>query len=180
LDFIEKAREVKLPIIYIQPTYNTKNNYYLSDVWLEQFTRTVKNGAFVKYPVGEPNSWSADFYGGIKPLPGEIVVHKHRYSAFINTDLNLILRSKGIRTLIMSGVASNGCVMATALDGFMMDYYIVYLEDCSATFDEDLHNAALKQVNLLVGEVVNSGDVVRCWEKAKGATYVSSASAQSR
>ena len=164
LDFIENAREVNLPIIYIQPIYNTKGNYYLSDVWLEQYLRTSK-GAFTKYPVCEPNSWGADFYDGIKPLPGEIVLHKHRYSAFIDTDLDLILRSKGIRTLIMSGVASSGCVQTTAIDGFMMDYYIVFLSDCSATFDEELHIASLRQVDRLAGEVVNARDVVKCWER---------------
>ncbi len=161
--FIEKAREVKLPIIYSQSQYNTQNTWYLSDVWLEQVNRKRPKGGYIKYPVCEPNSWGADFCDGIKPLPGEIVVKKHRYSAFVNTDLDLILRSKGIRTLLMSGVASNGCVEATAMHGFMMDYYIVFLKDCSATWSQELHEAALQRVDTLLGVVADSTDVVRCW-----------------
>ena len=121
---------------------------------------------------GWPEDWVLEMpcrvdRNGIKPLPGEVVVNKHRYSGFVNTDLDLILRSKRIRTLIMSGVTSNTCVESTARDGFMRDYYIVFLADCSATFDDELHNATLKRIDLLFGEVANAADVVGCWEKKK-------------
>jgi len=165
--FIEKAREAKLPIIYIQCEYNTENSWYLSDVWLEHAGRKRTKGGYVTYPICEPNSWAAEFYEGIKPLSGEVVVKKHRYNAFLNTDLDLILRSKGIRTLIMSGVASDVCVQATGWHGFMLDYYIVFLEDCTATYSQELHDAALKKVDALFGEVVNSGSVIESWEKMR-------------
>lgn len=164
--FIEEARAVKLPIIYIQCEYSTENSWYLSDVRLEQATRQYPKKGFIQYPVCEPNSWGADFYGGIKPLPSEVVVKKHRYSPFVNTDLDLILRSKGIRTLIMSGVATDGCVEATAMEGFMMDYYIVFLKDCTATWNQELHDITLRKVDKLFGVTVDSTDVVRCWGKA--------------
>ena len=163
-NFIGQAREVGLLIIYIQTIHISGNVYYASDVWLEQWKRTGK-GAHIKYPVCEKNSWGAEFYPGIKPLPGEIVVQKHRYSAFVDTDLPLILRSKGIRTLIMSGVATNICVEATAKDGFMRDYYIVFLGDCTATVAEELHNNTLGSIANHFGEVVDSSDVLRCWQK---------------
>ncbi len=162
VNFIGKAREVGVTIIYIQNIYNSENNCYLSDVWLEQAKRTRK-GAYTKYPVCERNSWGADFYQGIKPLPGEVIVNKHRFSAFVDTDLDLILRSKGIRTLIMSGVATNICVETTARDGFMKDYYIVFLKDCTSTFSEEMHINTLKTIDHFFGEVVDSGDILRCW-----------------
>ena len=165
LKLIEKAREANVPIIYIQSHYNTEDNRYLSEVWLEQVSRKREKGGYVKYPVCAPNSWGADFYGGIRPLPGEIIVHKHRYSAFMDTDLDLILRSKGIKTLIMTGIATNVCVETTARDGFMKDYYIVFLGDCTATFSEEMHNNTLKNIDLFFGQVVNSVDVVSCWKK---------------
>ena len=117
VDFIDKAREAKATIIFIQSIYNSEENRYLSDVWLEQFVR-IGRGGYIDYPVCERNSWNADFYDGIKPLPGEIIINKHRYSAFIDTDLDLILRSKGIRTLILTGIGTGICVVSTARDGF--------------------------------------------------------------
>ena len=165
VEFIEKARKVNLPIIYIQSEYNTGNTWYLSDVWLERkYSRRAKGG-YIGYPVCEPNSWGAEFYDGIHPLPDELIVKKHRYSAFIDTDLDLILRSKSIRTLIMSGTTTSVCVESTARHGFMKDYYIVFLKDCTGEVSEEIHERTLKVIDNAFGEVVASTDVVKCWEK---------------
>ena len=67
---------------------------YLSDSWLEQAARTRK-GSYTRREVCALGSWEGDFYGDIHPEPGEPIVTKHRYSAFYNTDLDLILRSHG-------------------------------------------------------------------------------------
>jgi len=115
-------------------------------------------------------SWGAEFYEGIKPLPGEIVIDKHHYSAFIETDLDLILRSKGIRTLIMSGVQTDVCVESTARYGFMKDYYLVFLKDCTSTTSEEIHNNTLRSIAMYFGEVVDSRDVIKCWEERKAST----------
>ncbi len=167
INLIDRAREVGLAIIYSQDLYSSENNWYLSDVHLEQAQRKRK-GSYVEYPVCERNAWNGDFYQGIRPLPGEVVIDKHRFSVFADTDLDLILRSKGIRTLIMSGTATNVCVEGTARDGFMKDYYIVFLKDCTATVSEEMHNNTLKNIDLFFGEVVDSTAVIKCWEKSFG------------
>src|SRR3954466_10705534 len=61
----------------------------------------------------EEGTWGAEFYE-ILPQPGEAIVTKHRYSAFIHTDLELILRNKGIESLILTGTRTNICVESTA------------------------------------------------------------------
>ncbi len=162
IDFIEKARGIGLAIIYIQTIYSTENSWYLSDVKLEQEMRREGKHS-IESPRCEQGSWGADFYGGVKPLAGEIVVIKHRFSAFIDTELDLILRSKGIRTLILSGTTTNVCVESTARDGFMKDYYIVLLDDCSSAASEESHNSSINNIKLFFGEVVDSSDVLRCW-----------------
>jgi len=96
-------------------------------------------------------------------LPGECIVTKHRYSGFINTDLDLILRAQGIQTLIMTGTATNVCVESTARDGFMLDYYIVFLGDCTGTGDRNLHEATLQNISGAFGVVCNSTDVSAHW-----------------
>jgi hypothetical protein len=94
---LEASRTAKVPCIWIRCAYNTGPNHYLSEVWLEQAKRR-RNGAYVSYPVCEPGEWNGDFFQ-VKPLPSEVIVTKHRYGAFEGTDLDLVLRSRGIRTV---------------------------------------------------------------------------------
>ncbi|MBI2906271.1 MAG: isochorismatase family protein [Chloroflexi bacterium] len=165
---IDKAREAGVTVVYIQNVYSSQSNWYLSDVWLEQ-ARRARKGPYVEYSVCEKGSWEGDFYDGIKPQPSEFIVNKHRYSAFIDTDLDLILRSRGIRTLIMTGTATNVCVESTARDGFMKDYYVVFLEDCTATGSgEVMHNNTLDTIASFFGQVADSAAVIQCWQGRKG------------
>jgi len=169
--FIEEARAAGLLIIFIRTVHISGHTYYASDVWLEHWNRTGK-AAHLKYPLCEEDSWGADFHEGIKPLPGDFVVRKHRYSAFIDTDLELILRSKGIRTTIIGGVATDVCVEMTAKDGFMKDYYIVVVRDGTAAISEELHNNALRSIASHYGEVVDSGDILSCWGRLQSGKNV--------
>lgn len=163
INFIDKARETSLPIIHVQMIFGSKNKWYISDVGFEQHAR-MSDKRFIQYSMCEQDTWGADFYEGFKPLPGEFVVKKHRYSAFVGTDLDLTLKSKGIRTLIMTGVSTNICVESTARDGFMRDYYIVLAKDCTAASSEEEYNCTLRNISLFFGEVISSSDVLKCWE----------------
>ncbi len=123
-----------------------------------------------------PNSWGADWYDGFEPLLGEewspdsheYVVTKHRYSGFWDTDLDLILRSHGIKSLIMTGEATNVCVETTARDGYMRDYSIVFVSDGTASTNKDAHEATLYNMRTHFGLVVDSHEIVSAW-RAMGA-----------
>jgi ureidoacrylate peracid hydrolase len=158
---LDAARSAAVPCVWIRNVYNTGPNHYLSEVWLEQARRRRK-GAYVDYPVCEPGAWNGDFYQ-VKPQPDEVIVTKHRYGAFEGTDLDLILRSRGIRTVIMSGVATNVCVETTARQAFLRDYYVVFTNDCSATFSQAQHDAALFNIDQFFGQVVSSDEIIACW-----------------
>ena len=161
---LEAARAAKVQCVWIRNVYNTGPNHYLSEVWLEQAKRR-RNGAYVQYPVCEPGEWNGDFYR-VKPRPDEAIVTKHRYGAFESTDLDLVLRSKRIRTVIMTGVATNVCVETTARQAFLRDYYVVFTSDCTATFSQAEHDAALRNIDQFFGQVVASQDVMACWSPA--------------
>jgi ureidoacrylate peracid hydrolase len=160
--FIDEAREAKIPVIYIQNSYNSVQNWYLSDAFLEQAARKRK-GSYTQRPVAVKGTWGWEFYDGIKPLPNEMVVAKHRFSAFVDTDLDLILRSKNIKALVMTGIATNVCVETTARMGFMKDYHIVVVGDCCASYSRHLHETALENIETIFGQVVTAQDVVKCW-----------------
>jgi nicotinamidase-related amidase len=82
----------------------------------------------------------------LKPLEDEPVVVKHCYNAFVDTRLDLLLRSNDIRTVILPGVATHCCVESTARDAAMRDYYVVVPEDGVAVRGKQrqLHGTSLE------------------------------------
>lgn len=65
--------------------------------------------------------------------PGDIFIEKRRYDAFFGTDLDVVLRANNINTVLISGIATNGCCEATACEAFSRDYKVVFLSDGNAT-----------------------------------------------
>jgi nicotinamidase-related amidase len=79
----------------------------------------------------------------IRPNPGEVIVIKRRISAFTGSDLEVVLRSKNIDTLVLTGVSSLGVVESTARQAFDMDYRIVVIEDCCSDRDPKANEIAI-------------------------------------
>jgi nicotinamidase-related amidase len=107
-------------------------------------------------------TWGAEIIDEVAPRPGEIVVTKARSSAFVGTTLDMVLRCHGIKTVVVTGVVTQGCVESTARDAMYHDYYTVVLEDCVATYDRGLHEAALKVLASRM-DVVPSEHVLKLW-----------------
>ena len=162
---ITAARAAKVPLVWIKNVYNTGPNWYLSETWLEQAERR-RNGAYLTIPVCEPNAWNGDFYE-VKPEPDEVIVTKHRYGAFENTDLDLVLRSNRIKSVIITGVATNVCCETTARQAFMKDYYVLFTSDCCATYSQAQHDATLFNIDQFFGQVVTSDEIMACWPAAE-------------
>lgn len=78
------------------------------------------------------------------PLPDEKVVRKTRYSAFLGTDLEHLLRSKDIERLVITGVMTHLCCESTARDAFMRDFEVFFVMDGTASSDDDLHESSLR------------------------------------
>lgn len=76
-------------------------------------------------------SWDYELVDALSPKPGDIRLHKTRYSAFFNSQLDSTLRARGIRNLVFVGIATNVCVESTLRDGFHLEYFGVMLEDAT-------------------------------------------------
>lgn len=85
----------------------------------------------------------------LEPQPADLIVEKRMLSAFFGTDLDFTLRQKGIRTLIVAGVATWACVLKTVLDACEMGYEVMVPADCCASPAPEGHDAALKVMGLL-------------------------------
>ncbi|WP_375455151.1 pyrimidine utilization protein B [uncultured Methylobacterium sp.] len=76
-------------------------------------------------------TWDYALVDALTPEPGDIVLPKPRYSGFFNTPLDSMLRARGIRTLVFTGIATNVCVESTLRDGFFLEYFGVVLADAT-------------------------------------------------
>jgi ureidoacrylate peracid hydrolase len=148
--------------VFVRSVYSTTHNRFLSDVWLEQAARKQGGGYTLTAVCGE-GSWEGDYYADVRPDSDDIVVTKHRYNAFHATDLDLILRAKGIRTVVVTGVSTNVCVETTARDSFVRDYYTVVVRDGTAAYSKEEHEGALKTIDRFFGEVVSIDDLRMLW-----------------
>jgi ureidoacrylate peracid hydrolase len=155
--FLDAAHKSLAMVVFIKAIYDT---IYVSAPCAEKF---VEMGFYGKACLS--GTWGAEYWEGICPtgMPREIEVIKHRYSAFQGTDLDLILRSNEVKTLIMTGVATSGCVDSTARDGFFRDYYIILASDCMADFTLEKHEMAIIKLNSTFGHIVQSSEIIRIW-----------------
>lgn len=159
---IESARRAGTFVVFIRSTYSTSTNYYLSESWLEQAQRT-RRGSYIDRAVCAPGSWNADFYGDVRPLDTEPVVTKHRFSSFYNTDLDTILRSNDIKTVVLTGVATNVCVETAVRDACVRDYHVLMVANGTATYSSEDHAYSLKTIDRYFGEVVTADQVIKSW-----------------
>jgi ureidoacrylate peracid hydrolase len=167
IDLVAGARKVGVPIVFIRSIYTTDDNRYLSDVFLHQEQRKQNAvGRFLSVPVCKEGTWGWEIAAGLEPLPQDTIVTKHRYSAFHNTDLDLRLRSQGIRTAVVAGVGSAVCVESTVRHGYFLDYYQVIVSDCCAGYSLEVHQQAVRRMDYQYGEAATCDRVLAAWTPA--------------
>jgi nicotinamidase-related amidase len=105
------------------------------------------------------------FYGP-QPAPGELVVHKTRYSAFVGTDLDQSLRDMGVDTLVVAGLTTECCVDSTVRDAFDLDYHVFVAADACAAYEADLHEASLKVMELNSAILTDTAAIADAWKGA--------------
>lgn len=135
-----------------------------SGPWLAQRRRST----FSSEKLCITGSEGAAFVDELAPHAGELVVAKHRYSAFTGTDLDLLLRARRIRTVIVTGVSTNVCVETTFRSGFELDYYVCVPPDGCASWDRGLHEAALANVNHRFGITPSIDEILAAWDVSEG------------
>ncbi|MEP6811981.1 MAG: isochorismatase family cysteine hydrolase [Actinomycetota bacterium] len=141
---IEGARAAQLPVVYIQMTV-LPNGASDSPAQLRFNLRLH----LASHADVEPLQYTADGSEGqgiideLAPHEGDLIVKKYRSSGFWGTNLDLLLRSNGIRSVVMTGCTTEGCVESTARDALFNDYYVVIAEDCVASDDREQHEASL-------------------------------------
>ncbi len=155
-EFIENARALDVPVVHIQ-TVTMPGGASDSASWIRAKGVMVREEEFCL-----EGTWGAEICNEVTPLADELVVTKHRSSAFHGTDLDLLLRSRGIETVVVIGEQTPGCVEATFRDAAYHDYYNVLVEDCVAAFDQEQHDASIL-IQRRRHDVCTAKDVFDIW-----------------
>jgi nicotinamidase-related amidase len=141
---LEAARRHGVLVVHVQ---NTSLPSHLSDspaqirFNLLMHERARRGGPPLRYTA--PGTWGHEFVDDLTPTPDELVVAKYRSSAFAGTNLELLLRSNGIRTVVVGGCTTEGCVESTARDALFADNYVVIADDCVGSDDQEQHQASM-------------------------------------
>lgn len=158
VDTINKLRAAshaaKIPVIFTRLCFN--EDYSDAGVQMEEWPQIKELRGLVR------GTWDVDVLDELAPdkAQGEIVIDKTRNSAFLKTDLEDLLRSRGVNQLLCTGVASNICVESTVRDGSQLDFYCKTLSDATATLTMEDHNATMKNL-VWFGGVASAEDVLQ-------------------
>lgn len=148
------ARRAGVPVLFITMEHDASTN---SAAWVHRYA-TPRADACVA------GSWGAELFE-LQPEPGEPVVVKHRYSPFVGSNLEYLLRARERRSLLVTGVATNICVEQVLRDGFMRDYHVVLVEDCAGAYTAQAHSSTVANTQAFLGRVIDSDRLRSYWKE---------------
>jgi ureidoacrylate peracid hydrolase len=172
VEVLNAARAAGLLVVYTRQEHNAD----LSDFGNSGAPHRIKHGRMqvgksIAAPNGAPSrilvrdTWNTAIVPELAPQPGDVVISKHRYSAFFETQLDSVLRTREIDTLIFTGATTSICVESTVRDATFRDYRCLVLRDCTQELiglglPRSNHEATLLAIEVLFGWTADSPDVI--------------------
>jgi nicotinamidase-related amidase len=148
-ELVAAARTAGVPVIFIQEVHKRS---------LVDFGRELDGAEGIHALEGDESTELAE---GLEPEPNEYLIRKRRYSAFFQTELELVLRSYGVDTVLLVGGLTDVCVHYTAVDAHQHDYFVRVIADCVGGSSTEAHDAALRAIEYLQRDaLVQSADVL--------------------
>ena len=160
---VEAARAAGVTVIFFQNGWDKEYreagttgspNWHKSNALKTMRARPELAGTFLA-----KGTWDYAIVDELTPQPGDLVVPKTRYSGFFNTNIDSMLRARGIRNLVFTGIATNVCVESSLRDAFHLEYFAVVLEDATNHAGPDfVQQAALYNIEKFFGWVSTTAD----------------------
>jgi len=155
---INLAREKGIPVFFVKRLYRADG----SDVEMTRYNAWNQGGrGMAPASTGEN---SGEGYGPLKPQPGDYTIIKPRWSAFFHTELDLILRRLGVRTVILAGTTTPNCIRTTCYDANSLEYNVVVLTDCCSSQTEEIQQANLADMARM-GAVLMDSNAFECYSE---------------
>jgi nicotinamidase-related amidase len=102
---------------------------------------------------------------GLKFNEKDHIIHKTRYSAFFKTELDEVLKSMAIDTLIIGGINTHACIRTSAVDAFMRDYRVIIPEECVVSYNPEYHETSMKYFSKRIAMVLGLDSLIERIEK---------------
>lgn len=167
---VATAHQAGIQVIYFKNGWDSQYveagglgspNYHKSNA-----IKTMKKHPELQGTLLAKGGWDYQLIDDLVPTAQDIVIEKPRYSGFFNTSLDSILRARGIRNLIFTGIATNVCVESTLRDGFFLEYFGVLLDDaCYQAGPPEAHAATLFNVKTFFGWVSDVSEFQQCFQR---------------
>lgn len=170
----DAARAAGLPIIYLTIGYpadqSTAGGSDSPNPHKELSLCLVRERPELRGKLLTFGTWDFQIVEELTPKPSDIVIVKSRYSGFYGTELDSVLRGRGIRNLLFTGIASNVCVESTIRDAYFNEYWPVLIEDATmAAGPPEIHRATIYNVKTFFGWVCNAEDTATVLKEAGSA-----------
>jgi nicotinamidase-related amidase len=153
------AREKGIPVVHVVTSYHGVEEIASNPWWKNVAGTDATRANVLNHQL--PGSPGLEVMCDVLDTGYDIIVDtKKRYDAFTASELDHVLRSRGIDTILLTGVNTNSCVLATTVAGNALDYSVVVVEECVDTMDRTLHEAALKIIRQAFGWVGTTEEVI--------------------
>jgi nicotinamidase-related amidase len=153
------AREKGIPVVHVVTSYHGVEEIASNPWWKNVAGTDATRANVLNHQL--PGSPGLEVMRDVLDTGYDIIVDtKKRYDAFTASELDHVLRSRGIDTILLTGVNTNSCVLATTVAGNALDYSVVVVEECVDTMDRTLHEAALKIIRQAFGWVGTTEEVI--------------------
>jgi len=169
---LDSARPAGIHIVYLQMAYDVQlanSGGPQSPNWHKELALLLmRKRPELKGKVVTEGQWDWEVVEELKPQPGDLVVSKSRYSGFCSTPLDSLLRTRGIKTLFFTGIATNVCVESTLRDAFFLDYWPILLRDATMQAGPpSLQEATVQNVEMFLGWTLACAEFVQAVKEHK-------------
>jgi ureidoacrylate peracid hydrolase len=163
---IDAFRNRRMTVVYLRMTYEPDPEDTVDPEspawWKETGLKLMRDNPELKGKFLARGSWDNEIVDELKPSGRDIIVDKSRYSGFVNTELDNILKKHNIKYLVFTGLFTNICVESTLRDAFFHDYFPVLISDaCGNSGPDCTQEAAVWNVQSVFGWVSTSNDLIK-------------------
>ena len=167
----EASRQASVPVVYLTigypPDLSTAGGVDSPNPQKELALCLMRERPELRGKLLTFGTWDFQIVDELAPRPEDVVIVKSRYSGFHGTSLDSVLRSRGIRNLLMVGIASNVCVESTLRDAYFLEYWPVLVADATmAAGPAEVQAATIFNVRTFFGWVTNSEDLATALKTA--------------
>ena len=158
------ARRAGVPVFYsVQQGFDLAKEE--AGVWVRIRMKRAKASDPNQLLNQKENPHDSEIVEALAPQPQDSVFHKRRPDGFCGTDFDLMLRSKGVKTIVIGGVATEGGVEGTARSARNLGYDVVVLKDGVGSRNRELHDMALKLMEQTFFDVATTAEIAALWSK---------------